>query len=264
MGKYLDGLRSDRIEVRLARNDAEIHAYQRLRFKVFYEEEGAKPTAAQAAEKRDFDEYDPHSDHLIAIDRTLGGDPDDYIIGGYCLMRKEGASKVGHWYSQTEFDVEKFNDFDGEVLELRRACVAKDHRNKLTMQMLWNALAAYMFDYDIKLMFGCGSFLGTDPAQFKQALSYLYYNAVATGPLEIQAKGANRREMNMLPESEVDPVAAINSIPTMVRGYIRAGAKVSGSLWIDWDFNCFDVCIIFEMRDLKANYLKHYEKGIKG
>lgn len=264
MAKYLDNIKNERYEVRLARNELELAAAQRLRYKVFFEEEGAKPTPEQKAQKRDFDEYDQHCDHLIAIDRTAGDDPDDYVIGNYCLIRKDGAKHVGHWYSQTEFDVEKFNDFPGEILELRRACVAKEHRNRSVMQMLWNALAAYMFDYDIKLMFGCGSFLGLEPEKFKHALSYLHYNCTAEGKLAIEAKGENARRMDMLPQAEVDEAAAWNEFPTMIKGYVRAGAKVSRSLWVDRSFNCFDVCIIFEMKDLKQRYLKHYEKGLKG
>jgi putative hemolysin len=264
MTKYLDNIKNGRYETRLAKNEAELAASQRLRYKVFYEEEGAKPSAEQKAQGRDFDEYDPHCDHLIAIDRTAGDDPDSYVIGNYCLMRKERAAKVGHWYSQAEFNVEKFNGFPGEVLELRRACVAREHRNRSVMQMLWNALAAYMFDYDIKLMFGCGSFPGLEPEKFRQALSYLYYNCAAKGALAIEAKGENARRMDMMPKGEVDKAAAVNEIPTMVRGYIRAGAKVSRSLWIDRDFNCFDVCIIFDMENLKGKYLKHYEREVKG
>jgi putative hemolysin len=214
MTKYIDNVKNERIEVRIAKNTEEIAAAQRLRYKVFFEEEGVKnldrgdgiDTSAQIfKEHRDFDEFDPYCDHLIAIDRRLGDEPDDYIIGTYRLMRKEGKKRIGKWYSQTEFDVEKFDSVHGEILELGRSCVRSDHRDKQTMQMMWNALAAYMFDYDIKIMFGCGTFLGTDPSKYRQALSYLHYNCVARGALEITAKGENARPLNLLPESEVDP-----------------------------------------------------------
>ena len=263
MGKYLDKVQNDKIEIRIIKNEAELHAAQRLRYRVFFEECGAKASPQVEAEKRDFDEFDDYCDHLIAVDKNAGDNPDDYIIGTYRLMRKDGAKRCGKWYSQTEFDVEKFSDYDGEVLELGRSCVSADHRTKLVMQMLWNGLAAYMFDYDIKLMFGCGSFHGTDLNEYKQALSYLYYNCVATGNLDITAKGKNKRDMKLLAKDEVDDKEAIRQIPTMIRGYLRAGAKVGNSVWIDWDFNCFDVCIIFEMKNLKENYLKHYENEIK-
>lgn len=263
MGKYLDKVSNEKIEIRFVKNEEELYAAQRLRYKVFFEECGAKASKEVEKEKRDFDEYDAYCDHLIAIDKSAGTDPNDYIIGTYRLMRKEGAKRCGKWYSQTEFNVEKFNDYEGEVLELGRSCVAPNHRTKLVMQMLWNGLAAYMFDHDIKLMFGCGSFHGTDINKYKQSLSYLYYNCIARGDLEISAKGENKRDMQLLKREEVDEKKAFLEIPTMIKGYLRAGAKIGNSIWMDWDFNCFDVCIIFEMKNLQEKYLKHYEKEIK-
>ena len=144
-----------------------------------------------------------------------------------------------------EFDVEKFNDYDGEVLELGRACVHKDFRSKVVMQMLWNGLAAYMFDYDIKLMFGCGSFLGTDLEEYKQPLSYLYHNHIAEGDLEIEAKTKDKRDYPVLSKEEINDLEAFKQLPTMIKGYLRVGCKVSKSIFIDWNFNCFDVCVIF-------------------
>ena len=86
---------------------------------------------------------------------------------------------------------------------------------------------------------------------------------MTSGKLDISAKGENKRAMDLLPKEEVDDKKAILEIPTMIKGYLRAGAKIGNSVWIDWDFNCFDVCIIFEMKDLRAKYLKHYENEIK-
>ncbi|MBQ8660620.1 MAG: GNAT family N-acetyltransferase [Alphaproteobacteria bacterium] len=264
MTNYLDDIKNEKFEVRLAKTEAEVVAAQKLRYKIFFEEDGAKPSEEVEKEKRDFDEFDLYCDHLIAIDKNAGNDPEDYVIGTYRLMRKVGAKSVGKWYSQAEFDVEKFNDYDGEVLELGRACVHKDFRSKVVMQMLWNGLAAYMFDFDIKLMFGCGSFLGTDVNSAKEALSYLYYNHTADGKLEINARTENAVPYPLVPKEEIDERKAFISLPTMIKGYLRVGCKVSKSIFVDYSFNTFDVCIIFETKNLKQSYLEHYEKKIKG
>src|SRR5579871_5001481 len=52
------------VQVRLARDEAEIDAAQALRYRVFYEEMGAEPTAEMARRRRDFDRYDAVCDHL--------------------------------------------------------------------------------------------------------------------------------------------------------------------------------------------------------
>ena len=257
MTNYLDNIKNEKFEVRLAKTEAEIVAAQKLRYQIFFEEDGAKPSDEVLKQKRDFDKFDTYCDHLIAIDRTAGDNPENYVIGTYRLLRKPGAKALNKWYSQSEFDVEKFMNYDGEVLELGRACVHKDFRTKIVMQMLWNGLAAYMFDFDIKLMFGCGSFLGTDVNASKEALSYLYYNHVATGDLEISARTKNAVPYPIMPKEEINEKRAFMALPTMIKGYLRVGCKVSKSIFVDYEFNTFDVCIIFETKNLKQSYLDH-------
>ncbi len=263
MTNYLDSIKNDKFEVRLTKNNEELVLAQKLRYKIFFEEDGAIPSEQVKKEKRDFDEFDPYCDHLIVVNKKVDVNSDDYIIGTYRLMKKDGAKALGKWYSDTEFNVSKFNNYDGEVLELGRACVKKEYRSKLIMTMLWNGLAAYMFDYNIKLMFGCGSFLGTDVNQYRQSLSYLYYNdCIATGDMEVEAISKDKCEYPIISESEFNSIAAFQELPTMIKGYLRIGCKVSRSIYIDWNFNCFDICIIFETKNLKKSYLDHYRKII--
>ena len=72
MTNYLDNIKNEKFEVRLAKSDAEVIAAQKLRYKIFFEEDGAIPSEQVKTEKRDFDEFDPFCDHLIAIDKTVG------------------------------------------------------------------------------------------------------------------------------------------------------------------------------------------------
>ena len=57
------------LEVRLAKNDREIEAAQRLRYKVFYEEMGALPDHGLTKSELDADKLDQRADHLIVFDR---------------------------------------------------------------------------------------------------------------------------------------------------------------------------------------------------
>jgi putative hemolysin len=60
------------LEARLAETEAEILAAQELRYRVFYGEMGAKPSAEMMRLGRDFDSFDPYCDHLIVVDRKRG------------------------------------------------------------------------------------------------------------------------------------------------------------------------------------------------
>src|SRR3954469_16298674 len=171
-------LRSGNLEVRLAESRAEVDAAQALRYRVFYTEMAARPSAEMAAKRRDFDSFDRVCDHLLVIDHNLGSGPEG-VIGTYRLIRRAAARSVGRFYSSDEYDVSPLVDMPAEVLELGRSCVDAVYRNRPTMQLLWRGIAAYVFQYDIALMFGCASLPGTDSAALALPLSYLYYNHLA-------------------------------------------------------------------------------------
>ncbi|MDE2391662.1 MAG: GNAT family N-acetyltransferase, partial [Rhodospirillales bacterium] len=65
-------LRAGNLGVRLATNAAELNAAQALRYRVFYEEMGAKADAATLAAKLDQDEFDAIADHLLVVDHDFG------------------------------------------------------------------------------------------------------------------------------------------------------------------------------------------------
>jgi len=62
----------------------------------------------------------------------------------------------------------------------------KSYRTKPTIQLLWRGIGAYIQLFQVSLLFGCGSFPGTDTEFYKQALSYLYHFHLA--PPELRAK----------------------------------------------------------------------------
>src|SRR5579884_2360147 len=99
-------IRSGSLQVRLAENDADLDALQALRYRVFYDEMGAQPTPEMARRRRDFDEFDGHCDHLIAIDHALGEGPQN-VVGTYRYIRRPAAALLGRFYSEAEYDISK-------------------------------------------------------------------------------------------------------------------------------------------------------------
>jgi L-ornithine Nalpha-acyltransferase len=249
-------------EVRLAQTPAEIDAAQALRYRVFYEEMAARPSAEMALERRDFDEFDRVCDHLLVLDRRRGDGPEG-IVGTYRLIRREAAARAGRFYSSAEYDIQKVIDYPAEVLELGRSCIAKDARNTATMQMLWRGIALYCYHYDIKAMFGCASFPGTDPSQHAQAFSYLYHNHLA--PIEIRARALPERyvDMNMMSPDSFDPRRAMARVPPLIKGYLRLGGFVGDGAVIDREFNSTDVFIIVKTELVTEKYIRHYERGVR-
>ena len=246
------------MEVRLATTSSEIEAAQRLRFRVFYQEMGAQPTAEMAASGRDFDQFDAICDHLLVIDRRLGeGSPG--VVGTYRLLRRE-SDKFQHFYSAGEYEVAKIAAFPGRVLELGRSCVDSAYRTKMTMQLLWRGIAGYVFTHNIDLMFGCASLPGTNPEALAVPLSYLYHHHLAPEDVRPRALPELYTTMNLLPANAINARQAVVALPPLVKGYLRLGGFVGDGAVIDRQFNTTDVCVIVKTDLITDKYFRHYDR----
>ena len=130
-----------RLEARLAECETEIAAAQALRYRVFYDEMGAVPSAGGRTLRRDFDDFDAVCDHVLVIDRERGDIPCG-VVGTYRLLRRAAALAHGGFYTAQAFDISDLLAHGGEILELGRSCVDPAYRDRPTMQLLWRAIAA--------------------------------------------------------------------------------------------------------------------------
>lgn len=243
------------LEIRLAESAAEIRAAQKLRWRVFYEEMAAKPTAEMAAQQLDFDRFDAFCDHLVVMDTAL-----DQVVGTYRLIRRSVAAAHGGHYSAAEYNIRPVLDYPGEVLEVGRSCVDPAYRTRGTMQLLWQGIAAYVFTYDISMLFGCASLPGTDPAQLALPLSYLHYHHLAPPAIRVRALPDRYVDMRRMDPAQIDPRLGFNSLPPLIKGYLRLGGVIGEGAVVDTDFNTTDVFIIVKRETISDRYLKHYER----
>ncbi|MGB0671243.1 MAG: GNAT family N-acetyltransferase [Rhodospirillales bacterium] len=243
--------------VRLAESPREVECAQALRYQVFYEEMNALPSPAMRRLGRDFDDFDDICDHLLVIDKERSnGVP--FVVGCYRLMRRSVALENGGFYSAQEFDLSALMDQPGELVELGRSCVHKDYRNRAVMAVLWRGLAEYVHEHDIKLMFGCASFPGTDPEAIGQPLSYLHHNHMAPDGLRTRALDHHYVDMGRLNADHLDRRGALSDLPPLIKGYLRLGGFVGDGAVVDHQFNTTDVCIIVKTDLVAQKYLRHY------
>jgi len=252
-------LRGGTLGVRLAQTPAEIDAAQALRYRVFYEEMGARPSDAGARSQRDVDDFDAVADHLLVVDHQLGEGPES-IVGTYRLIRRAGAEKLGRFYSADEYDISRIVDFPGEVLELGRSCISPAHRGMPAMQLMWRGIAAYVFLHKIDLMFGCASLPGIDPDAIGRDLTYLWANHLA--PEEIRPRALPDRYVSMrrIDPATIDMRRALASLPPLVKGYLRLGGFVGDGAVIDDQFNTIDVAVVVKTDLITEKYKSHYTR----
>lgn len=247
------------LQVRMASSKYEIKAAQRLRYHVFYDEMSAIPTRRMRLQKRDFDKYDRFCDHMLVVDRdVLGAFGEPAVVGTYRLLRGEVAARHGGYYTASEYDLAPLlaNAERGmRCLELGRSCVLKSYRAKpITMQLLWKGIMVYLERYRIDMMFGCGSFPGTDPDALKLPLSYLHHFHRAPESKQLCARPELYVPMNRMPKDAIDPKAAMRKLPPLIKGYIRAGAAIGDGAVIDRQFGTTDVLIYFPVSRIGTRY----------
>ena len=254
---------SGSLEVKIATTEEDIHAAKRLRYKVFYEEMGAIPSSAARKTCLDEDPFDDVADHLLVLDRARGNGP-EAVVGTYRLIRRAGAVAAGGFYAAHEFDIAKLEAQPGEILELGRSCTADGYRTRPTMQLLWKGIAAYVFQNDIALMFGCASLPGNDVAALRTQLAYLHHNNLAPERIRASALPERYTEMNLMPAEEIDARRVAATLPSLIKGYLRLGGYVGDGAVVDHQFNTIDVCVIVETSNVSDKYYKHYERGARG
>lgn len=236
-------VRARNLWIRLAESQAEVEAAQELRYRVFVEEVGARPSEEMVRSRREFDAFDPYCDHLLVFD-TSQGEPPGRVVATYRFLRREQAARAGKFYTQDEYDIQPLLDFPGEIMELGRSCVDRDYRTGANLQLLWRGITAYVFHYDVRLLFGCGSLYGTDVAKLAQPLAYLHHYHLAPEELRPRALRERYTDMKLLPKEEIDAKAALHSLPPLLKGYLRLGGFIGEGAVVDHEFGTTDVCVV--------------------
>lgn len=254
-------LRAQNLGVRIATLPEEIDAAQSLRYRVFYEEMGARADSATLQARRDADPFDNVADHLLVVDHDLG-EGSDAVVGTYRLIRGIAAARLGRFYSADEYDIAVLTGRSGELLELGRSCVAPGYRTRGTLQLLWRGIAAYVFRHRIDLMFGCASLPGTDLDALAPQLTYLFHQHLA--PEELRPRALPHRYVPMLrmDPAVLDRRAVLNALPPLVKGYLRLGGFVGDGAVLDPQFNTTDVCVVVKTELVTGKYYRHYERRL--
>lgn len=252
--------RIGRLEARLAANPREVAAAQRLRFTVFAGEFGARMPPAALRSRRDGDGFDECCDHLLVLDTAIEGDAEDQVVGTYRLLRQEVARVANGFYSSSEFAVEDLvsRHPQSRFLELGRSCVLPSYRTRRTVELLWQGIWAYALKHGIDAMFGCASFRGVRPEAHALALSFLHHNVSASGLWSVSALPELYREMDLMPAEAIDRRRAIETLPPLIKGYLRLGARVGSGAVVDRRFATTDVMIVLPKSAISKRYLSHY------
>ena len=64
----------------------------------------------------------------------------------------------------------------------------------------------------------------------------------------------NNINLNYCQKKDLDVYKIFKTLPPLLKGYLRIGAKVSNGAFIDKQFNTIDICIVLKSNALKERY----------
>lgn len=247
------------LDLRLAQDAADLRAAQRLRYEVFAAECGASGPTVDHDRRLEVAPDDARADHLLLIDRARPAAP---VVGTCRLMRGTQLGPEGRFLAAREYDLAALFATGRPLLELSRTCLDPAHRGGPALMRLWQGLLAYVERHEIALVFGVGSFPGTDPAAIAPALALLHRRHLAPPGLRIRARGAGALAVDQDAGPAPDRRAAMAQVPPLIKSYLRLGGAVGAGAYVDRAFNTIDIGIVLDMRQVPARMRAVYAGGV--
>jgi len=250
-----------RLFTKLAQTDDDVRAAQRLRYEVFVRELGSDGEGVDHDLQLETDRFDPYFDHLLLIDRAAPSNVSSGVVGVYRLLRQDQADKIGQFYSEDEYDLTRLKASGRKLLELGRSCLLPDYRGGAGMYLMWNALAEYVEQHKVEVLFGVASFHGTDLEALAEPLSLLHHRHLAPEDLRVRTVETYFQPMNLVNKEELNAKSAMLAVPALIKAYLRLGGYVGDGAFVDHVFNTTDVCLILDTARMNARHKSIYEKG---
>jgi len=232
------------LHVGLAACETEILEAQKLRYRIFADEMGARLSSRTPGVDRDI--YDPFCEHLIVRDEDAGR-----IVGTYRILSPSAARRVGGYYSENEFDLTRLQHLRSRLVEIGRSCIDADYRSGAVITLLWSGLARYMQENGYDYLIGCASVSMADGGHGAASL-YNRLKDLHASPLEYRVFPRCPLPLDRLRGD----LAA--EAPPLIKGYLRAGAWICGEPAWDPDFNTADLPILLPMNRVDGKYARHF------
>ena len=220
--------------LRLAETAADVQAAQALRFDVFNLEldEGLVQSYDTGL---DADPFDDICDHLL-VEHAVSGD----VIGTYRLQTGRAARAGRGYYSEREFDFAPFEPLRGEIVELGRACIHRDHRSFAVLNLLWKGIATYAQGHGARYLLGCSSLTSQDEAAGAAAYARLQPH--------LAPPARRTRPVAHFACALHDVAQTAPPVPRLLSAYLALGAEICGPPAIDREFRTIDFLTCLDLR----------------
>jgi len=189
--------------------------------------------------------------HGMVIRRATGA-----LVGGFRLQVFPGGDALAGSYSAGFYDLAGLAALPGVKAELGRVCVAPGRNDPEILRLIWAGVARIVTLREVRTLFGCPSFPGTDPAAHAAAFAWLAAHRAAPADWR-PVPPAGRPDRVMLAGAPVPAeMAALRGMPPALRFYLGLGGRVSDHAVIDRDMGTCHVLAALQLDDIPPGRLR--------
>ncbi len=240
-----------RYTARVAASPDDIERAQRLRHAAFIAATGAAPRSGE----RDTDDHDALCRHVLVEDAAAD------LVCTFRMLPMEGGAEIGSSYAARHYGLAALEAFEGPMMEIGRFCIRPGVTDPDVLRVAWGAIARMVEEADVRLLFGCSSFRGTEPGDYEDAFALLSERHLAPRRWLPRVKapqvfrfGRRRRRP--------DPQRAMRTMPPLLRFYLTLGGWVSDHAVIDRDLDTLHVFTALETKAIPAARAKFLRAGM--
>ena len=227
-----------RYRVDFAKTPADIKAAQALRQRCF--------RAGQVG--LDQDDFDDICQHILVIDTKF-----DHLVCTFRTLLLAQARQIDRAYSAQFYDLSNLHGFKGKLLEMGRFCIDPEYNDPDILRIAWGAMTNYVEAENVKLLFGCSSFAGTDVAKYVDAFALLKARHLAPTHWQPKVKAAHIFQYTDLFGGKLDMGLALRHMPSLLRTYLLMGGWVSDHAVIDHNLGTLHVFTGLEVSAIPEN-----------
>lgn len=242
VGAYrMTRLDQSRYLIREAEDRADIIAAQQLRFQAF------RSVSARASQGLDQDRFDETCRHLMIEDRASGT-----LVATLRFQVLRDGRALADTYSAQFYDLSRLEAYPGPLMELGRICVDPMVKDADVLRLVLAGIGQLVVANAVRLILGCSSFAGIDPAPYGAAFALLQARHLAPPEWHPGERAAQiiRFDAQALPgglPSPFDLKQARSTLPPLLRSYLTMGGWVSDHAVIDADLATLHVFTAVEV-----------------
>ena len=239
----------ERFRARLAAGPGDLARAQRLRHAAFFARTAAGPHG------RDADDHDDACRHVM-VENAAGA-----LVCTFRLLSLGSGAEIGRSYAARYYGLAPLERFDGRMLEIGRFCLRPGATHPDILRVAWGAVASVVEEEDVRLLFGCSSFTGTEPDRFDDAFALLFERHLAPRRWlpRVKAPHVFRFDRRRL---RPDLARATRTMPPLLRFYLALGGWVSDHAVIDRELDTLHVFTGVETARIPAARARFLRAGM--